>query len=79
MSHNNPEMSMKQTSVHMTREEFRAVVITEVRAKLANEPWFKGVNMDDTDEFYPGDIDEAIETAYFNTMYWDAPNHGGIK
>lgn len=60
----------------MTRDEFRAVVINRVRAKLAKEPWFRGVNMDDTDEYYPHDIEGAVDMAYCNTLYWDAPNHG---
>jgi hypothetical protein len=57
-------------------EQFQRVVSKAVKEQLGHYPWFVGVCMDDLDQFFPGKLDEAIEYAYCETLYWDAPNHG---
>lgn len=59
----------------MTHEQFREKILIAVKAKLEHEPWFRGVCLDDIDECFP-DLEEGIDMAYCNTLYWDAPNHG---
>lgn len=57
-------------------DAFRQKVIVAVKSQLGKEHWFSGVHMDDVEEYFPDDLQGAIDHAYCNTLYWDAPNHG---
>ena len=59
----------------MTLEEFRQKVIVAVGTRLNKHDWFNGVCMDNVDAAFP-DLEEAVESAVLDTVYFDAPNHG---
>jgi hypothetical protein len=59
----------------MTEENVKEV-IKRVKQKLDKYSWFKGVNLDEIRELDDNQINEAVEIATYNTIYWDAPNNG---
>lgn len=55
---------------------FRGEVAKAVKAQLGHYPWYNDVAMNDIDQFFPNDFDEAVEYAACETLYHDAPNNG---
>jgi len=55
---------------------FRSEVSKAVKEQLGHHNWFTGVCLDDINQFFPNDVDEAIEYAVCETLFRDAPNHG---
>ena len=57
---------------------FREHIIEEVRAELSNEKWYNGVCCDSIAAFNENwnKVDEAIEEAKKDTVFWGAPNCG---
>ena len=56
-----------------TFEEFKDAVCAEVEKKIGKEPWFRGVCVDGLVEYFPRKFRCAVDYAYMNTSYHDAP------
>ena len=60
-----------------TYNDFQDAVVDAVTIQLEGHDWFTGVCLEGLDEFYlRNDLPGAVEHAYCQTMYYDAPNYG---